>query len=177
MNKIKAINGNVLILRHTQDSEHLGLHISEGAQVKSCYGDIAFIDDSCEFAKVGDTVNIPSRGVEDIVYDGVEYALCKVSRLFLVNDEPVNKYVRVLKCENQDLLDDNEEVFLYLTDKQRENTNWVEVIDVANDCERIRKEWVGLFCHSPETSERLERIGYSDEWTLGEELIEFLTEA
>lgn len=176
MENLKAINGNVFIKRDATETEREGVLISDGAQVGSCFGEIVAIDGSCKFAKAGDSVNIPHFGVKDIEYDGEVYALCKADRLFLVNGEPVNGYVQVRKCENDHIRDESGEIALYMTEKHIEYSMWVEILVVADDCRRIPKKWEGLFAPSPESDERLARIGYTKEFCLHEDLIEFLTE-
>lgn len=176
MTKIRAISGNVFIKRHEKETERGGIHIGERAQVGSSYGDIVAIDESCTFAKIGDCVNIPHYGVVDIEHEGEEYATCKADRLFFVNGSPVNKYVQVRKCENDHIRDEDGSIALYMSDNHIEHTTWVEVLHTADDCERIPKKWEGLFTPSPESDERLARIGDSKEYCLHEDLIEFLTE-
>jgi hypothetical protein len=173
---MRAINGNVFIIRDEKEADVDGISISEGAQVGSSYGTIAFIDGGCEWASIGDRVHIPHYGVIDMEIDGREYAVCKADRLFYVNGEPVNGYVLVRKCENDHIRDEDGSIALYMTDKHIEWTNWVEVLEVAPSCRNIRPEWTGLFCPAPESDERLARIGTSKDFCLHEELIEFLTE-
>jgi co-chaperonin GroES (HSP10) len=176
MAKIKAISCNCFVKRDKPAAEHNGIQISEGARVKSCYGEIVAIDASCAFAKVGDSVHLPHYGVEDIEYDGAEYAMCKTDRLFFVNGDVVNKYVKVSKCQNEHIKDESGEIALYMTEQHIEHTLWVEVLEVAKDCTGIKDGHIGLFCVSPESDERLARIDYSNEWAIHESLIEFLTE-
>jgi co-chaperonin GroES (HSP10) len=171
---LKAIGGNVFIKPDVMDSEVGDIAISGGAQVRSSYGEIVAIDGRCEFASVGDRVHIPHYAVEDIEYDGEKYAICKASRLFLVNGKPVNGYVRVRKCENDHVRDDSGEIALYMTEKHIEWTNWVEVVEAIEGSEF--ENYIGMFCVAPENDQKLCRIGRSKDFCLHTELIKFVTE-
>ena len=173
-NKIKAINCNAFLIREQQDSKFGGIDISEGAQVGSPRAVVA------HGMFEGETTHVPHYGVTDMEYGGIEYAVCKDERLFAVerNGEwvPVNGYVKVRKCENDHIRDESGEIALYMTENHIETTNWVEVVDVADDCLRVKRDYIGLFCVAPESSERLARIEYTKDYCLHEDEIEFLTE-
>ena len=173
---LKAINGNVFIKRDEKESDVQGIDISEGAQIKAIYGTIMAIDGKCLFAEVGDRVHIPHFGVSDAEVDGVEYAICKTSRLFFVNGDPVNGYVLVRKCENDHIRNESGEIALYMTEKHIEFTNWVEVLDPAKDCKYIKADYSGLYCPAPENDEKLARIGNSKDFCLHEDLIKLTTD-
>jgi len=178
---LKPLNDNIFILRDPVDTTHRGVEISEKALTKNYVGVIKAIesDKNVTFG-VGDRVHLPHYQVSEWLVDGVEYAVVKGSDLFAkLEDEtyrPVNGYVRVRKCENDHVRDSSGKVALYMTENHIENTNWVEVIDVADDCKHIRKEWVGYFCIAPESSDKLQRILYSKDYMLHESAIEFLTD-
>lgn len=173
---LKAISGNVFILRDEKETKVGEIDVSEGAQVGSSYGTITAVDGKCFFAEVGDKVHIPHYGVIDMEIDGVEYAVCKTSRLFFVNGDPVNGYVHVRKCENEHIKDESGEIALYMTDHHIEFTNWVEVLTPSKDCKYIKADYSGLYTPAPENDEKLARIGTSKDFCMHESLIEFLTE-
>ncbi len=169
---IKAISGNVFIKPDPKEDEVGVIGISAGATTRASYGDIIAIDGKCEFAKVGDRVHIPHYGVVDMEIDGEEYAVCKTNRLFLVNQKAVNDYVKVRKCSNDHVRDEDGEIALYMTENHLENTNWCEVIEWPNN-----EKYHGLFCVLPENDDRLARIGRSKDFACHTDLIDFLTEA
>lgn len=172
--KIKAINGNTFLKREAQEQKFGAIDISDKAQVKSHR---AFVANGEKF--LGEMVHVPHYGVTDMDICGEERAVCKEERLFAVYRDgwkPVNGYVKVRKCENDHIRDESGEIALYMTDNHIEGTEWVEVIDVADDCKKVGREYIGLFCVSPESDERLARIEYTKDYCLHEDLIEFLTD-
>lgn len=175
MSKLDAINGTVFVRRDDKEAEIGGVHVSEGAQVGSMYGEIVAIDD-CPYAKIGDRVHIPHYGVLDVDYDGETYAMFKKDRLFFVNGEPVNGYAIVRKCENDHIRDESGEIAIYMTENHIEYTNWVEILGVADDCDKLKDSYKGLYCVAPENDEKLARIGRGTDFCLHESLVEFLTE-
>lgn len=175
MSKLEAISGNVFVVRDEQESEVDGIQISDGAQVGNMWGTIIAIGD-CKYAKVGDRVHIPHYGVLDVDYDGKTYAMFKQSALFFVNGDPVNGYAMVRKCSNDHIRDESGEIALFMTENHIETTHWVEILDVATDCENLKPEYKGLYCIAPENDEKLARIGNSKDFCLHESLIQFLTD-
>jgi co-chaperonin GroES (HSP10) len=175
---LKAINNNVFIERFPPETTHNGMEVSEKALTKNFRGIIRTIEND-KFVTIGDEVLIPHYGVTDFEFDGVEYARTKVERLFAVKNgsgyRPINRYVKVRKCENDHILDSTGEVALYMTENHIENTNWVEVLEVAGDCKTITSKYIGYYCVAPENSELLARIGYTKDFCMHESLIEFLT--
>jgi co-chaperonin GroES (HSP10) len=176
---MKAINGNVFIERLPQEKKHLGLHVSEKALTKNFLGVIRHIE-SDNFVTIGDVVHIPHYGVQDIEVDGTEYALTKASKLFAKRNgdsyQPINKYVKVRKCTNDHIRDKSGEIALYMTENHIEKTEWVEIIEVAGDCKTMCDRYLGMFCVAPENSERLARIGYTEDFCLHEDEIRFVTD-
>ena len=173
MSKLEAINGTVFVIRDEMEDSVGGIEVSDRAKVGSTYGTIAAIGD-CDYAKVGDRVHIPHYGVTDIEHDGKEYAMFKQDRLFFVNGDVVNGYALMRKCANDHVRDDSGEIALYMTDNHIDFTNWVEVIEVAEDCKFMKKDYVGMFCVAPEDNEKLARVGNSKDYCLHESLIQFL---
>lgn len=175
---IEAIGDNVFILRDPVERKHLDMEISEKALTKNYVGEITSLA-GYKNVTIGDRVLIPHYGVIDYEVDGEEYAVVKHSKLFAKIEDgehkPINGFVKVRKCVNDHLRDASGEIALYMTENQIENTNWVEVIDVADDCKNMRKEYIGMFCVAPESSENLQRILYSKDYMLLESEIEFLT--
>lgn len=175
MSKLEALNESVFVLRDPTEHEVGGINISDKAQAQSLYGTIASIGE-CSYAEVGDRVHIPHYGVMDVTVDGQVYAMFKQDRIFYVNGECVNGYALVRKCANDHIRDESGEIALYMTEKHIEWTTWVEVIEIAEDCETLNNRYIGMYCVAPENDEKLARIGRSKEFALHESLIEFLTE-
>ena len=175
MSKLGALNGSVFVLRDPKEHNVGGIDISGGAQVGSLYGTIASIGE-CSYANVGDLVHIPHYGVIDAEVNGQMYAIFKQDRLFFVNGECVNGYAMVRKCANDHIRDADGEIALYMTEKHIEWTNWVEVLEVADDCKTLCARYIGMYCVAPENDEKLARIGNTKDFCLHESLIHFLTE-
>lgn len=176
---IKAVSGNVFIKRDEKATEHLGMCVSEGAQVKNHEGVVVSID--ADFGvNAGDRVQIPHYGVNDMVVDGVEYAVAKASGLSAKIENgkysPVNRFVMLRKCVNDHVRDESGEIALFMTEKHIEFTHWMEIIDVSNDCRKVGREYVGYFCVAPEDSDKLCRIGHTKDYCLHEDAIEFVTD-
>jgi len=176
--KLKARNDNVFIVRKEKEKKHSGINISEGAQVKSHIGVIK----SCVNDKfVGKEVHVPHYGVEDVEIRGEEFAVTNINRIFAIRDvgettwKPVNRYVKVRKCVNDHVRDKDGDIALYMTENHIEFTNWVQVIDIDEDCESMNKRYIGMFCVAPEDSEKLARLEYSKEFMLHEDEIKFVT--
>lgn len=179
--KIQPIAGNVFLKRRTnRESELYGLHISQGASVGSCDAEIVAIDGKCPCATAGDIVHVPHYGVIDMEYDGVDYATCKADRLFVAKRGgkwvPINGYVKVRKCENDHIRDESGDIALYMTDNHIETTNWVEIVDIADDCDMMRREYIGMYTPLEESDERLARIERTSDYCIAEELIKFVTD-
>jgi co-chaperonin GroES (HSP10) len=173
---MKPINDNVFIERLPQEKEHLGMHVAEKACIKNYNGVVRYSEDD---KIVGKLVHVPHYGVFDVELDGTEYAMTKGRNLFAIRESteyhPINGYVKVRKCVNDHVRDEDGEVALYMTENNIEKTYWVEVLEVADDCKHMNSTHVGLFCIAPEDSEKLARIGYSKDFCLHEDEIKFLT--
>jgi len=173
---MKPINDNVFIARFEMEKEVGGINVSEKACVKNHIG-------VCRYAEndkiVGSTVHIPHYGVQDIEFDGKEYAMAKEERLFAILEDgewkPYGAYVRIRKCENDHVRDESGEIALYVTKNHIETTNWVEIMDIGDGCKMMGREYIGMFCFCPENDERLARIGNTKDFCLHEDLIKFVT--
>ena len=104
---IQAIGDWCFIKRDEQETMFSGMAVSEKAQVKSHIGTV-FSAGNDKFVTKGDRTLIPHYRVPDYDVDGEEFAVPKVSDLFAVykngSFSPVNKFVKVLKCQNDDVL-------------------------------------------------------------------------
>ena len=176
---MEAINGNCFILRDEKKEVYDGIAISEKAQVKDYEGTVAFID-GCDALQAGDRVHVPHYATQDYELDGREYVIAKAGDLFAkkVGDTylPVNRFVKLRKCTNDHIRDESGEIALFMTEKHIEETNWCEIIDVADDCEWIERKYIGYFCVAPESDNKLQRILRTKDFCLHEEKIEFLTD-
>jgi co-chaperonin GroES (HSP10) len=161
------------------EKTHLGVDISEKALTKNYRGVITHAGND-KIVTIGQRVHIPHFKVVDYDIDGEEYAVTKESDLFAIEDGtayvPINRHVLVRKCVNDHMRDEAGEIVLHMTDGFIELTNWVEIIDVSDDCEHITREDIGSFCVAPESSEKLQRILYSKDFMLHESAIEFVTD-
>jgi co-chaperonin GroES (HSP10) len=176
---LRAIGNWVFIRRDEQKDTHNGLEISEKAQVKSYEGCVESVGNK-DFIKDGERVLIPHYQTVDYDINGEEFAVVKVGNLFAKEKGgeflPINGFVKVLKCQNDHIRDEKGDVALHMTDGFIETTNWVEILDVADDCKHLTKEDIGKFCVAPESSDDLQRILYSKEYCLKESAIEFATD-
>ena len=176
--ELKPVNGWVFVKRDPPMEGIGDIVVGERARVGNPVGTVAFIEDGL-CVDVGDRIHIPHYQVMDIEYSGEEYAVFKKERLFAkeVDGEwiPVNGYVKTLKCVNDHERDDEGKVILYRTDAHLEKTNYVEILDVANDCRHLDKRWIGDFFHAPESDDRLQRILYTKQYMVHEDLIAFTT--
>lgn len=175
---MKAINGNVFIKPDNAEEHGFSVEVSENALTRSYKGVVLFCEED-KNVTIGDEVLIPHYGVLDIEYDGQEIALTKVSKLFAKRKgdsyTPINQYVKIRKCANDHIRDESGEIALHMTDNHIETTNWVEILDVSDECKKMRKEYIGMFCVAPEDSENLCRIGYTKDFCLHEDEIAFVT--
>ena len=174
---MKAINGNCFIERHPMEKTFMGLEISEKALTKNYVG-VCMYSDNDKF--VGMELHVPHFGVLDATVDGREYALTKEEKLFAAKEgenwRPINGYIKIRKCVNDHIRDESGAIALYMTENNIESTNWVEILDVSDDCKKMKREYIGYYCVSPETSERLQRIGYTKDFCLHEDEIHWLTD-
>lgn len=175
---IRAENDNVFIKRLPSEDTFLGMEVSDRAKVKNYRGIVSHVENDKNVTS-GEEVLIPHYRVDDVTVDGVEYALTKVGNLFAVREgeayRPINRNVLVRKCVNDHVRDEDGEIALYMTDKKIEFTHWVEVIDVAKDCESMCERYIGMFCVAPEDDEALARVGYTSDYCLHEDSIKFVT--
>lgn len=174
--KLTPVHGKVFVKRNDPLNEVAGIKVSEGALTKNLIGVITAIEEN-KYVEVGDVIHLPHFGVEDVEFDGEEYAVIHEDDLFLkyVNGEaaPINRYVLVKKCVNDHYRDDDGEIFMHKTDKQIEYTHYVQIEQFAEDCNAVSKEDIGSFFIAPEEDERLRRIEYSKEFMAHEDLIQF----
>ena len=175
MKELKALGKWVFIKRDKQEETFLGLNISQKALTKNLKGCISHCVDN---RKLGWRVHIPHYRVIDYNVGGDEYAVIKESDLFAKEDgdsfRPVNKFVKVRKCENDHIRDGDGNIVLFHTDSNVEQTNWVEILDVAEDCDHLTEDDIGMFCVAPERSENLRRLLYSKDYMLHQDEITFL---
>jgi co-chaperonin GroES (HSP10) len=175
----RAIGNWVFIRRDEKENKYNGLEISDKAKVKNYQGQVECAGND-KFVTSGERVLIPHYGVQDYEVDGEEYAVAKVGDLFAKEEGdgflPINGFVKVLKCQNDHVMGEDGEIALHMTDGFIEQTNWVEILDVADDCKHLTKEDIGSFCIAPESSDDLQRILYSKEYCLKESAIEFVTD-
>lgn len=180
MRQIRAINGNVLVRRDADITELHGMAVGENAVAKALTGEVVASDSP--FVAAGDRVHIPHQRAKAMDYsvDGMEFASVKGSDLFAVEKDgtfhPVNRYVLVRKCVNDHIRDESGAIALYMTDNHIETTNWVEILEIAEDCELYGDWAVGMFCVCPERDDRLQRIGYTKDFCVHEELVKFVTD-
>lgn len=176
---MEAMNGSVFIERDPMENHGFSVEISEKALTKNLMGTIRHVENDKIVTK-NDRVHIPHYNVEDLKVNGEEYAVVKVGELFAVEVDgaflPINSYVKIRKCVNDDVRDSDGNVVLYMTDKYIETTNWVEIIDVAEDCKHFTKEDIGRFCIAPENDNLLARLLRSEEFMLHETKIQFVTD-
>jgi len=179
INMIKATGDNVFIKREAKTNHGFDVEISEKALTSNLIGVITHTR-SNKFVTIGDLIHLPHYGVEDLMVDGEEYAVAKLGELFTKKEGnsflPINRYVEIRKCENDHVRNEKGDVALFMTDGLVENTNWVEIIDVADDCEQFTKEDIGTFCYAPEDNPLLARFQYTKTFFLHESLIEFVTD-
>lgn len=168
---------HVFIERDETETTFAGMEVSQKALTKNLKGTIKAIG-SYKNVSIGDEVLIPHYGVQDVEVDGKEYALTKHSKLFAKKESgtyrPINQYVKIRKCVNDHVRDEDGEIALFLTERGIEKTNFVEIIDVADDCDRMKTDYIGMFVHAPEEDNRLARIEHTKDFCLHEDLIEFV---
>jgi len=179
MAEIKPINGQIFLERDARDETHSDMYVSEKAQVDNLKATVAFCE-ADSVLLVGERTLVPYYNAQNVVVDGRELTTTKAGNLFAKEKtdgsyQPINDFVMVRKCENEHVLDSSGDIALYMTEHYIEFTQWVEVIDVGAGCKHIKPEHIGLFCVAPEDDERLARIGYSKDFCLREDAIEFLT--
>lgn len=174
--KIRALGEWVFIKRDKQEKTFLGLNISGKGLTKNQNG---CIEHSVNNQLVGKRVHIPHYRVIDYDLDGNEYAVIRESDLFAIEESgsfrPINRHVKIRKCENDHIRDIDGKIVLYNTDRTVEETNWVEILDVSDNCNHLTKDDIGMFCIAPERSENLKRLLYSKDYMLEEDAIEFVT--
>ena len=153
MKSIKANSDWVFIKRNPIEDHGFSVEISGKALTKNYVGEIT-ASGCYKTVTIGDRVLIPHYGVIDYEVDGEEFAVVRQGKLFakITDDEysPINGFVKVRKCVNDHIRDESGAIALHMTENHIENTTWVEVIDVAEDCKNMRKEYIGMFCVAPE---------------------------
>lgn len=74
---------------------------------------------------------------------------------------PIGKRIVIRKCVNDHVRDKGSgNVLIYKPDNTYEQTNTVEIIDVADDCRMFRKEHIGDFIQVPEFINGLNELDY-----------------
>jgi co-chaperonin GroES (HSP10) len=177
--KLKAINNWVFVRRDAQETTHFGLEISDEAQVKNMLGEIVSIGNE-DIAKPGQRIHIPHYQVDDYEIQGEEMAVMKDDLLFAIEEDadfiPINRYVKVRKCINDHIRDYDGNLVLYQTEKFIESTHFVEIIAIADDCKTLTSDHIGDVCIAPENDDRLQRLLYSKDYMIHEDLIKFTTD-
>lgn len=175
----RAMNGFVLVERHERLSGLGGVMVSEGARVANHVGTVV---SSIDGALDGEIVHIPYNAIEDYKVGGREYVAIDEKDLFARRGSdggwvPMNGYAIVRKGVNDHIRGDSGDVLIHMTDEYIETTNWVEIIAIAKDCKYLDESDIGKFCISPETNNKLQRLDFSKDFCIHEELIEFTAEA
>lgn len=174
---MRQIGNRVFAERFAPESGIGSISVSEGAVVANLRAVVADSPEGCA-ARPGDVVHLPHYGVVDAVVGGKEYAVFDAGEVFAVERGgdwyPVNGYVRVRKCYTDHVRGEGGEVAIYLPDGVVEETNWVEIVAVAGDCNAVCAEDVGGFCPSPEESPKLRRLGRTKDYMLHEGEIAFV---
>ena len=177
---IKPINDWVFVKR---DADIIGagdIVASDKAHAKNQFATVV-VSASDQFSD-GDRVILPcySGAFVDVVRDGVEYVALKgklIIGIFKGGDvRPVNGYIRIRKCENDHLRDESGAINWFLTENGIEETQWVEILDYAEDVDTYPRECIGWFSIAPELDESLQRIGYSRDYMLKAEELQFITD-
>lgn len=178
---MQAINGNVFVKRDAIEEELFDIKISENLLAKNLVGVVEHAPRSDNYVIIaGDRVHLPHIGVEDLEFDGAEYAVAKESDLFAKEVDgvfqPINRFVKIRKCTEDHVRNEDGSVLLHMTRELLEFTHWVEIVAVAPDCEMLDESDVGMFCIAPETDNRLCRLQRTKEFMLHEELIRFTSD-
>jgi len=175
-------NGDwVFVKRFDKSDTFAGMEVSEGAQVKNLLGRVTHVGESVKTpVRPGDVVHIPHYGVTDYTIFGVEYAVFKGSDLFAKEKNglfhPLNGYVMVRKCQNDHVRDDSGDIALYMTENKVEETNWVMILEGADDCYPALREHPGWFFVCPEDNEKVKRLEYSKDYMVHQSLVKFITD-
>ena len=183
-NKIRPLNGWAFVIRdkeETKQGEDVTVFLAEKWRSKNRKGTVYAVAEN-DLVKAGDRILLPHFGVEEMVIGGQSMAMVNIKNLYakLIPGEdgekiiPINRYVRIKKCYNDHIRDVDERVLVYLTDQAVEDTNWVEIINVAEDCKKIKRDYIGYLCEAPEMSDQLQRIGFTNDFMLHEDKIEWL---
>ena len=177
---INAINDWVFTKRNSDITGIGDIVVGEGAYAKNQRA-VVFSSSSPAFS-VGDTVLLPHyKGmVVETVVDGESYTAIKSANIIAVMRDgkpiPVNKNILVRKCTNDHIRDESGAIALYMHENYIENTQWVEILDFAEDVETIPASCIGWFCQAPESSDGLQRVESTKDYMLKEDLIEFITD-
>lgn len=177
---LRPVNGRVFVKRDPEEDELNGIAVGERAKVKSLMATVVAADS--DFVSVGDRVHLPHQAakLQDCDIDGQELTCVRAGDLFAVEIDgvlrPINRYIKIRKCEEDHVRDASGRIALYMTDNFIEQTNWVEVVDFAEDCHLFPHQCVGWFCVAPEADDRMQRAGRTKDYFLHEELIPFITD-
>lgn len=177
---MRAINAWVFVKRDPDIKGVGNIVASDKAHAKNQCGTVVSSGSSAFIE--GCTVLLPHyKGMyREIVYNGEELAVVKAEDIIAIvpcgTIRPVNGYVMIRKCTNDHIRDKSGAVALYMTENHIEDTQWVEVLDFAEDVKTIPHTCIGWFCQAPESEEGLQRVGYTKDYMLKAELIEFLTD-
>lgn len=174
LSHIAPLNGWCFVKRDPDIEEKDGFIVGDEAKVKALTGTVVAGE------MTGKRVQLPCQEsyLEEMVIEGIELTAVKQDSLYTVLQDgayrPINRYVRVRKAVNDHIRDEQENILLYRTDKAVEYTRWVEIIDYADDCRLFPKNCTGWMCYAPEKDDRLQRLGYTDDFFLHEELIPYI---
>lgn len=177
---MKPVGGRVFIQRDPEMDELMGFKVGDRAKAKAVTGVV--ITSGSDMVRAGDRVHLPHQEARAMDYeiDGTEVAVVKEADLFCIEEDnafrPINRYVKVRKCLEDDIRDESGAIALHMTDVYKENTYWVEILEYADDCVLFPKQCLGWFCIAPECDERLQRCERTDDFFLHEELIPFITD-
>jgi len=180
MRDIKPINGRVFVERDPEEKELMGFAVGDRAKVKSLMGTVVVSD--TDIVAAGDRIHLPHQRAKtlDCVVDGRELTCVTEADLFSVEKDgvlrPINRYLLVRKCEEDHIRDESGSIALYMTDNFIEETNWVEILAISEDCEWVPADCIGWFCVAPENDDKLQRCGRTKDWFVHESLLKFITD-
>lgn len=177
---LRPINGRVFVERDADVQEIGGIAVGDRAKVKSLFGTVVASDS--DMVAAGCRIHLPHQRAKiyDCLVDGRDVACVKDADLFGVEEDgairPINRYIKVRKCENDHIRDESGRVALFMTDNHIEETNWVEILEVASDCEWVPQDSAGWFAVCPENDDKLQRCGRTKDYFVHESLLKFITD-
>jgi co-chaperonin GroES (HSP10) len=177
---LRPMNGRVFVERDPDVQEVGGIAVGDKAKTKALMG--AVVASDSDFAPVGCRIHLPHQRakIEECLVDGRDVACVKEADLFGIDTNgairPVNRYIKVRKCENDHVRDESGNIALYMTDNHIEATNWIEILEVADDCEWVPQDSAGWFAVCPENDDKLQRCGRTMDYFVHESLLKFITD-